>query len=92
MVNQAALDSFETLEFFFEDDIMLQRFMEYFNEFTLEIDYSLYKNAKVRKLILEGLESPEIAKEVGLPYNSVWRARDRFLKKHLSKHGGDKDK
>jgi len=83
LVSKEKQDTLETLEFFFEDDIMLKRFMEYFDGFTLEVDYSLYKKVKVQQLVLDGIPDLEIAKKVDLPYKAVWRIRDRFIKSRL---------
>jgi len=86
MVSKNKQDSFETLEFFFEDDIMLERFMEYFDGFNLEVDNGLYKNNIAQRMIREGIPDMDIAAEIGIPYKVVWNIKDRLIKRGLLKH------
>ncbi len=64
--------------------------MEYFNEFQLDVDFATYKRCKMKGLIEDGVPCLEIAKETGITYKGVWVSKDRFLKRALSKHMGEK--
>jgi len=86
MVSKNKQDSFETLEFFFEDDIMLERFMEYFNGFNLEVDNGLYKKNIAQRLMQEGISDMDIAAKIGIPYKVVWNIKDRLIKRGLLRH------
>jgi len=86
MVSKNKQDSFETLEFFFEDAIMLRRFMDYFDGFNLEVDNSLYKNNLAQRMIRDGVPDMDIAEEIDIPYKVVWNIKDRLIKRGLLRH------
>ena len=91
MVNKSKQDAFEILEYFFEDDIMLKRFFEYFDDFNLEIDFSLYKRNIVKQMIYKGVSDMDIASTVNVPYGNVWRMKERLLKSGLLEHAAAGD-
>ena len=84
-------ETYELLEFFFEDDIMLDRFMEYFDDFQLDVKYANYKRGTMKRMIKSGVHCLDIAEKTGITYKGVWVAKDRMIKKGLSKHIGEKD-
>ena len=84
-------DTHDLLEYFFEDDIMLERFMEYFNDFQLDVNLETYTRIKMKRMIKDGVSCRDIADKIGTTYGGVWRSKDRLLKRELSKHIGDKN-
>lgn len=91
LVKKTKKETVEYLEFFFEDDIMLHRFMDYFDGFSLEVDSNVYKNMKAKEMIVAGVPNMEIAEKLDMRYRAVWNIKDRFLKRNLHKHNDDKE-
>jgi uncharacterized protein YerC len=90
MVSKEKQYAYEILEYFFEDDIMLKRFFEYFDDFNLVIDYQIYKQNTVKKMIMNGVPDTDIAKITGVAYGTVWRTKERLLKAGLLEHANNK--
>jgi len=68
---------------FFEDKEMLDKFMRDFNGIELKVDLHEHNRFLTQKKLIDGVSPSDIAKELDMNRQTVYKIRERMIKGNL---------